>query len=145
MRSSTKLITLHTHTHTHTPPPTETYMMGTSFTELRLFLHKVSFIINTLLLTFVWDTVCWLLNTLCCSIRALHTCCVSTRSAFFRGQKDGSWKMLNWYCREDEGEQSTPLLQLPPLCNGWCGVWLSCRKRTFCTFLFGQTFRICCF
>jgi len=41
----------------------------------------------------------------------------------------GAKKMVNWYCREDEGEQSTPLLQLPPLCNSRCGVWLSYRKR----------------
>jgi hypothetical protein len=25
-------------------------------------------------------------------------------------------------CKEDEGEQATPLLQLPPLCTDWCVV-----------------------
>jgi hypothetical protein len=32
--------------------------------------------------------------------------------------------VINRDCREDEGEQSTPLLQLPPLCTDWCAVWL---------------------
>jgi hypothetical protein len=40
-----------------------------------------------------------------------------------RGQEDGSQRVQNQDCREDEGEQSTQLLQLPPLCTDWCGVW----------------------
>lgn len=39
------------------------------------------------------------------------------------GQKDGSWRVLNWDCRENEGKQSTPLLQLTPLCTDWFAVW----------------------
>jgi hypothetical protein len=38
-------------------------------------------------------------------------------------QKYGSRKVLNQDCRNYEGEQSTPLLQLPPLCGEWCAVW----------------------
>ena len=34
--------------------------------------------------------------------------------------------MLNRDCREDEGEQSTPLLQLPPLWAYWC-AFLRCH------------------
>ena len=30
-----------------------------------------------------------------------------------RAKKDGSWRVLNQDCRAHEGEQSTPLLQLP--------------------------------
>ena len=35
------------------------------------------------------------------------------------------WRVINWDCREDEGEQSIPFLQLPPLCADWCAVWHS--------------------
>jgi hypothetical protein len=38
-------------------------------------------------------------------------------------QKYGSQKMPNRDGREDEGEHYTPLLQLPPSCSDWCGVW----------------------
>ena len=31
--------------------------------------------------------------------------------------------MLNRDCKEDEGEQSSPLLALPPLCADWCVVF----------------------
>jgi hypothetical protein len=39
------------------------------------------------------------------------------------GRKDGSRMVLNRGCREDEGEHSTPLSQLPPLCTDLCAVW----------------------
>lgn len=38
-------------------------------------------------------------------------------------QEVGSWNVLNWACKEDEEQQATPLLQLPPLCVDWCAVW----------------------
>ena len=41
------------------------------------------------------------------------------------GQKDGSPRVLNRDCRKDDGEQPTPLLQLPPLYADWCAVWRS--------------------
>ena len=40
-----------------------------------------------------------------------------------RGPKNGSRRVLNRDRREDEGEQSTPLIQLPPLCADRCAVW----------------------
>jgi hypothetical protein len=60
-----------------------------------------------------------------------RTLCFSSSSSAKRrprmhpsgGQKDESRRVLSRDCREDEGEQSTPLLQLPPLCAGWCAVW----------------------
>jgi len=42
----------------------------TSFIKLRLFFHKVSFIINTLFSTFAWDAVCRSRKTLCWSVEA---------------------------------------------------------------------------
>ena len=49
--------------------------------------------------------------------------------------------MLNRDCREDEGQQSTPLLQFRPLCADRCAVWRfhaeggldssSCLSETF--------------
>jgi hypothetical protein len=39
------------------------------------------------------------------------------------GQKYGSRRVLNRDYGEHEREQSTPLLQLPPLCADWCEVW----------------------
>jgi len=41
----------------------------------------------------------------------------------FRAQKDGSRMVLIRDCRDDEGEQSTPLLQLPFLCTDRCAAW----------------------
>jgi len=47
-------------------------------------------------------------------IGALHACCISVhhyaQNSFLEvhpagGQKDGSQRVLNWYCREDEDEQ----------------------------------------
>ena len=77
-------------------------------TQLKSVFHKVSFIINTV------QAVGQSHKTLCCSIGALHTRRVSARclqngikSASFRGQKDGSWRVLNGDCRDDE---YTPLL-----------------------------------
>ena len=38
-------------------------------------------------------------------------------------QKDGSRRVQNRDCKEDKGEKSTQLLQLPPLCPDSCAVW----------------------
>jgi len=38
-------------------------------------------------------------------------------------KKDGNRRVQNRDCKEDEGEKSTHLLQLPPLCPDWCAVW----------------------
>jgi hypothetical protein len=82
--------------------------------------------------TFAWDAVCRSRITLCWGVGALHARCVSVRHRPQNGvlgvhpsggRKDGSRRVLSRDCREDEGEQSTPLLQLPPLYAGWCAVW----------------------
>jgi len=86
--------------------------MGTSFSKLRLFFHKVS-IINTFFppLCKKFYASCVKLHT---EIGALHACCISVhhyaQNSFLGvhptgGQKDGSQRVLNWYCREDEDEQ----------------------------------------
>jgi hypothetical protein len=45
-----------------------------------------------------------------------------------RSQEDGSWRVLNRDCREDEAEQATPLVQLPTLCTDWFSFW-GCPER----------------
>jgi len=52
-----------------------THIMGTSFTKLRLFFHKVSFIINKLFSPLL-ETLNWLRKTCSWSVRALYTCCI---------------------------------------------------------------------
>lgn len=107
------------------------YIMGASFTRLRLRFHKVSFVISTIFFTFAWDTVWRLHYILCWSISALHICCVSAfcypqnsvpgvRPSW--DQKCGSWRVLNWDCTEDEREHH-PLVAVTPLCTDRCVVW----------------------
>jgi hypothetical protein len=62
-----------------------------------------------------------------------------------RAQKYGSRRVLNRDCREDEGEQSTPLIQLPPLCADWCAVWRYPAGEDMIHFLLGRTILIRCF
>ena len=57
------------------------------------------------------------------------------------GERGGGQRVLNRDCRENEGEESTPLLQCP-VGRPVCGLALSC-KRTLPIFLFGRTLRIC--
>jgi hypothetical protein len=38
-------------------------------------------------------------------------------------QKDETQGVLNWDCKDDEGEHFFLLLQLPPLSADWCMVW----------------------
>jgi len=72
------------------------------------------------------------LNSLLKHQSSSNTHCASTRhhlqNSVFRvhlskGQKDGRQRVQNQDCTKDEGEQSTQLLQLPPLYTDWCGVW----------------------
>ena len=37
--------------------------------------------------------------------------------------KNGSQTVLSQDCMDDEGQQSTPLLQLPAFGTDWCVVW----------------------
>jgi hypothetical protein len=60
------------------------------------------------------------------------------------GQNIGSQRVLNQDCMENEGEQSTPLLQLPPLCRSMCSL-TSYSKRTWFSFPFGWFLWIHCF
>ena len=88
-----------------------THTIHTPFKKLQLLFHTVS-IINIVFSKFAWDAVCRSHKTLCWSIGALHTHCVSTRrhpqNSVFRlhplgSQKGGSWRVLNQECRKDEG------------------------------------------
>jgi hypothetical protein len=100
-----------------------TYIMGTSLTKLRLFFPKSLLHYQHTFSTFTWDSVCRSRKTFCWSIRAPHARYFSSSSSEkgvlgvhpSRGQKYGSQKVLNRDCWEDEWEQSTALLQLPPL------------------------------
>jgi hypothetical protein len=82
--------------------------MNTFFTKLRLFFHAVSFIINVF--TFTQDVLGRSLKALCSRVSALVFQQVVVRKtasseSIFRGSKDGSWRVINRYCREDEEEQ----------------------------------------
>ena len=99
------------------------HIMDTYFTNLRLFFQRV-FIISTCLYLCVRRCVpIW-------SVEALHPRSFSSSSTngFLEvhpsgGQRNGSQRVLNRNWRDEEGEQSTPLLQLPPLCADWCADW----------------------
>jgi hypothetical protein len=95
-------------------------------------LYKVEIIFpqslhNQRFFTFAWD-VCRSRKNLLERRSSSRTLCFSSpssvnryrRSASFSGQEDGSRKVLN---REDEAEQSTPFLQLPPFIADLCAVW----------------------
>jgi hypothetical protein len=106
--------------------------MGTSLTELRLFLHKVSFTINALFPTFRDMFYACRFNTLCWSVGALHARRVSVHRRPqnsilgvrpWGGQKNGSRRVLIRDWREYDGEQSTPVSHLPSLCAFCCAVW----------------------
>ena len=103
-----------------------------------LILYKVEIIFPQSLLhyqhsfsTFAWDALCRSRKTL------WWTSQLFTRAAFqpvvvrkslectLQGdQKDGSRRVLNRDRREDEREQSTPLIHLPSFCEDRCAVWL---------------------
>jgi hypothetical protein len=125
--------------------------MGTSFTQLRLFFHK-AFIIDTFS-TYVWDDVCQSYKPFCWRVEVFHARCVSARRLSQNGvlgvhpsgdQEDWSCRVLNRDCRENEGENSTPVLPNTLLRRLVWGRALSCRRRTP-SFPFGRTLRIRCF
>jgi hypothetical protein len=125
-----------------------TYIMGTSSAEFRLLFHKVSLIIN-IRSHHLWDAVCCSHKTLCSRIRGLHARCLSAHRILKYSlivhhsgrQKDGSRRVLNQDCGENEGEWSAPLLQL---CAEWCVVGVM-RGRTWFIFMCGRTLQIHCF
>jgi len=119
-----------------------TRVIGAPFTKLSLFSHKVSIIIDTIFLPFL-ETLNAGRIKLCPSVGSSSTPCFTLsltkrhpRSASFGSKKNGSRIVLNLYCGEDEGEQSIPLLQLPPLCADCCAVW-HCHER-------GGLYASCC-
>jgi hypothetical protein len=81
--------------------------------------------------THAWNALCRSCETLCWSDGALHSRCVSARrpqNGFLGlhpsvGERDGGQEVLNRNCMEDEGEESTPLLQCPVLWADRCAVW----------------------
>jgi hypothetical protein len=86
--------------------------------------------LSTLFSTFAWDAVCRSRKTLCWTsqlfTRAVFQPVVVRKSleCTLQGdQKDGNRRVLNRDRRGDEGEQSTSLIQLPPLCADRCAVW----------------------
>jgi len=92
--------------------------------QLKLFFHKVSFIVNILFSIFMWSAVCRYRKTLCRSVGDT-TCAAfqivvvskmaSSEGVFQGTKKDGVREVLHRNSREDEGDQYTPLSQLPPL------------------------------
>jgi hypothetical protein len=109
--------------------------MCTFFTKLILFLLRVSSI-NTLFpsfhemlyathVKFLAKVSELLMNTVVQLI--IIICKVASSECILLGPKVGSWRALNWDCREDDREQSTQLLQLFSLSAHWCAVWC-CRE-----------------
>jgi len=81
--------------------------------------------------THAWNALCRSRETLCWSVGALHSRCVSAHRPENGalgvhpsvGQRDEGQRVLNRDCREDEGEESTLLLQFPLLSADRCAVW----------------------
>lgn len=131
-------------------------IVGTSFTMLRLFSHKLSSSINTLF-THLCETL-WagsvkffaeaselfkhVVIHLVVVLKSASSECITQG-----GPKDGNRRVLNRYFREGCGEQSTPLIPSRPLFADWSTIWFcfSCRRKTWFNFLFGRTLRIRCF
>lgn len=123
-----------------------THFVGTSFTKLSLFFHRVFFITNTLFVP-----LHGMLNARCANL-PVELLVLFTHSVLLliviykwrpsRGQNDGSQTVLNQDCMEDEAEQSTALLQYLPLHRPVCSLALSGRRRTCFIFLFGRPFQL---
>ena len=80
--------------------------------------------------THAWNALCRSRETLCWSVGALHSTCVSARPQNgvlgvhpSVGQRVEGQRVLNQECREDEGEESTLLFQFPLLSADRCAVW----------------------
>lgn len=96
-----------------------------------IFSYKVSFITNVPFSISVWDAVCRSFKTFWWSTGAFHSCHFSLTSTKRHsrmhpsgGQNDGSSRVLNWDCREDEVEQ----IQGAGFCHDYC---LLGQRRNF--------------
>lgn len=115
---------------------TFTYILGTCFTELTLCFHK-SPSLTTQFFPAFRETVYSGRVKLFAEVSELSThvvflLVVSKKprpvSASIRAQRDGNQRVLNWDCRDEEGEQSTPLFAIAFLVHRpVCGLALSCR------------------
>jgi len=103
-----------------------TYFNSTSFTKLRSFFHKASFLINK-----HFPPLREVRKTLPGNVGTLHARRVSARRISQNGvlgvllsgdHKDGSRRVLNRDCRDHEAEETTPLFQFPLLCADWRAV-----------------------
>jgi hypothetical protein len=85
-----------------------TYIMGTFFTKFKLLFHQVSFIINTLFpplhqmlyashIKIFADTSELFIHTVFQLIRCVQNSILGMN--LLEGQKDGSYRVLNWDCR----------------------------------------------
>jgi hypothetical protein len=92
-----------------------THFMGTSFTKLRTFFPQSLLHYQHIFFTFARDALCPSHNILRRSNGAPHAHCVSaychSQNSIFGvltsgGQIYGSSRVLNWDCRENEGEQN---------------------------------------
>jgi hypothetical protein len=90
------------------------YLKVTSFTKLRLFSRKVSFIMNTIFPPLLRRPMPVAWNSLLQRRSSSHTPCSRSSSssakrgilgASFRGPKIRSQRVLNWDCVEDERQQ----------------------------------------
>jgi hypothetical protein len=122
-----------------------TRVMGTAVAAFRLFVRKVSFIINTLFAPvshMLYAEASELFKHAVMRYRRRYGILGAHPSV---GQRDGSQRVLNWGFREVEGEQCTPILQLPPTWTDRCAVWRLHAKSTWFIFQFDRTLWIRCF
>jgi hypothetical protein len=105
--------------------------VDTSFTMSILFLHKVSFSINTLISSLREKLYgCRLKFFAEASELFMYSVSTSRRPQnsvlgvhLLGGQKHGSRRVLNRECSEDNRKHSTPMLNMPFLCGDSCAVW----------------------
>jgi hypothetical protein len=105
-----------------------TNVMCTSFTKLILFMLRVSStntlspsfheLLHATHVKFLAKVSELLMHTV---VQLIFICKVASSDCILWGV--GSWRVLNWDCREDDREQSTQLLQLFSLSADWCAVW----------------------
>ena len=104
---------------------------GTTFTKMWLFFHILLHYKHIFFQLCIWyhrpDAYSFLLKHLSSSgmlnFHSSSSAKQHPQGASFSGPKRWKTEMTNSDCREDKGEQSTPPLQLPPLCTNWSVAW----------------------